>query len=48
MPGLFSRATETMPSPMGPMPAITTTSPSWMFPRSTAWMAHASGSIRAA
>ena len=46
--GVFSFATCTIIRPMGPTPAITTTSSSWMSPRFTAWIAQASGSMIAA
>ena len=41
-------AAATIPSPMGPHPAITTTSLNWIFPNSTPWIEHARGSTKAA
>ena len=46
--GVLSCATCTIIRPIGPAPAITTTSSSWMSPRLTAWIAQASGSMIAA
>ena len=43
-PGFFSLMTWSISSPSVPTPARTTVSPSWISPRSTAWMAQASGS----